>query len=87
MIIINATMINAVYLDQYTIIDESSMINDDFGNFSKPICLRSFPNNSWCSLLVLSKMQIRVLWVLVITITAAVIQMTERSLISATKPG
>ena len=39
MIIINTTMINAVYLDQYTIIDESSMINDDFGNFSKPICL------------------------------------------------
>ena len=38
MIIINTTMINAVDLDQYTIIDESSMINDDFGNFSKPIC-------------------------------------------------
>ena len=38
MIIIDTTMINTVYLDQYTIIDESSMINDDFGNFSKPIC-------------------------------------------------
>ena len=38
MIIINTTMINAVDLDQYTIIDESSMINDDFGKFSKPIC-------------------------------------------------
>ena len=38
MIIINTTMINAVYLDQCAIIDESSMINDDFGNFSKPIC-------------------------------------------------
>ena len=44
MIIINTTMINAVYLDQYTIIDESSMINDDFGNFSKPICQLFVPD-------------------------------------------
>ena len=38
MIIDESTMINAVDLDQYTIIDESSMINDDFENFSGPIC-------------------------------------------------
>ena len=38
MIIDESTMINAVDLDQYTIIDESSMINDDFENFSRPIC-------------------------------------------------
>ena len=36
MIIINTTMINAVYLDQYTIIDESSMINDDLEIFPNP---------------------------------------------------
>ena len=50
MIIINTTMINAVYLDQYTIIDESSMINDDFGNFSKPICRWHILQLSYCKL-------------------------------------
>ena len=39
-------MINAVDLDQYTIIDESSMINDDFENFSRLICRLNFSHET-----------------------------------------
>ena len=47
MIIDESTMINAVDLDQYTIIDESSMINDDFENFSGPICRNGKLDLGW----------------------------------------
>ena len=40
MIIDESTVIITVDLDQYAIIDESSMIIDDFRKFSKCICRR-----------------------------------------------
>ena len=43
-------MINAVDLDQYRFIDESSMIIDDFTKSSKCICLGGF--GSTCKILI-----------------------------------